>query len=188
MSEIPPSKDPNQPNWSAPPQPQFAGYTRPGIQGNPEMLLALKDSYFGFQWVFLGNVVILMGMSFGVAFLAQLMGLPVSLVYIVSYGATAILIGFLSLKPAGQYAIGLGREPSSRYITALVLALQSWFCCGIVGYAILQNRALTEMKKYGIRAGFLGVKSKDVEAVVAQMRAGPSAPPPPGPPPATFPS
>jgi hypothetical protein len=187
MSELPPINDPNQANWSAPPPPQFAGYTRPGIGGNPELLLALCDSYFGFQWVFLGNVLVLVGISGAVAFAAQQAGMTMASVYLISYTITGIAVWFFSLKPAGQFAKGMGRPLSSRYLTASVLALQSWFCCGIVGYAIIQNKALTEMKKYGIRAGFFGVKRKDVVALVQQMQATQVVPPAPGPPPPSIP-
>src|SRR5206468_501996 len=101
------------------------------------------------------------------------------------YILTCVVVFFISLKASRLYAVAMGKDPGGAPVTSIVLALQAWFCCGALGYVILQSRLSSELKKYNLRVGFMGPKKQDVEAVIAQMQAVP--PPPtgfmPGPPP-----
>jgi hypothetical protein len=190
MTGVPP--DPSSPGPGQPEgPPQYVGYTRSNSSIlQPEQIRALADAYRGFSWVFLIDFLTLLitGFIAGVVSVV-LKGDFVSPIILFSpYVLTGIVVFFVSQGPSRQYAIGMGRNPSGAVVTSIVLGLQGWLCCGAFGYAILQGRLSKELKKCGLKAGFLGIPKADVEEVIAQMQAGIPAPPPPGIPPPPMPS
>ena len=172
MSEIPPIQEPD-PN--RPPE-GYAAYPRgaaiAGAYGSPEKLQALADGYFGLNWVFLANVFLALGFRFlpmavGDAGTAGMLMLVLGLL-------TFLVVAGFSMPYNRKIAFGKGWSDGIAILASILMGLNSVFCCGIVGYIIMQTIAAGEIKGYGLKTGMLGLKKKDVEAKVAEMRANPA--------------
>lgn len=167
MSDVPPVPGPD----GAPP-PVFAEYPRgpqgPGY-GSADQLQALSDSYFGLNYVFLVNVAL--------ALTSRALSLTVTtvesaLVYLLgSILVMGLVVALFSYRYNKKAAFGLNWQPSMAIVASILLALQSWLCCGAIGIIVMQQIITGEMKKYGIPAGFLGVKKTIVANAIAQLRA-----------------
>lgn len=68
-------------------------------------------------------------------------------------------------------AYGKGWDPSAAMLASVLMGLNSALCCGIIGYVVMQQIASMEMKRYGIPAGFFGIRKAIVTARVAELRA-----------------
>ncbi|MEA2553590.1 MAG: hypothetical protein QOJ65_1766 [Fimbriimonadaceae bacterium] len=176
MSELPP----NAPSPSHPQQ--FVGYTRPGATyGDPERLKALADGYYGLNTVFVVNVLWAVAMGFALAALVVPFGIFGALAF--STVLTGLLIGSLVHPKNKLIAYGANWNPGSARTASILMALNSALCCGILGYMVVQNLAMVEMKKYGLKAGLFGVRRRDVETAMERLRTAKLAPPPPAVPP-----
>ena len=186
MSEIPPWSNPPGPGDDVPggPPPRYVGYSRPNtpFDADPARIRALVDAYKGFSLCFVYNVLALIGVSGVIGFFSGYTGQPVGNFIFVPYGLACVVAFVASLNPSRQYAIGTGKDPKGAIVTSIVLALQAWFCCGALGYVILQNRLNNEMKRLGLRIGFLGPNKREVDELIARLEA---PPPPPTVPPST---
>ena len=161
MAEIPPT--------------QFAAYPRGNSvsnYGTVEQLEALGSGYFGLNTVFTVNLVIAVSLNAASR----------------TYGPIALLIGALFLfavvaalsYPQNQkIAYGKSWPNSKALLASILMGLNSALCCGLVGYVVMQNIAMKEMKLYGIQSGLFGLKKKDFENFVANRRNQISAPFPP---------
>jgi hypothetical protein len=69
----------------------------------------------------------------------------------------------------------------SGIVWARILMAINYFFCGFIGFIVLQSIASREMKKYGVRTGFLGAKKQDVASMIARLRSEESIPIPPPP-------
>lgn len=179
MSEIPPIQDPNQ----VPPE-QFANYPRgaqAAMYGSADRLLALYEGYSGLNYVFLLNVVLVIAGR--VLTLAPIWNDGSPEIVLIFYGVYFVVlfaaIGACSHPQNKKIAFGKDWPPSNAVIASVLTALFSWLCCGLFGYAVMQQIALNEMKKYGIRGG-LGLKKRDVLARVEEIRAQEATMRPPG--------
>lgn len=179
MSEIPPIQDPNQ----VPPE-QYAAYPRgaqAAMYGSSDRLLALYEGYAGLNYVFLLNVLLAIG---GRALtLAPIWNGSSPESVLIFYGVYFIVL--FAAVGACSYPynkkIGFGKDwPASNAIIASVLtALFAWLCCGLIGYGVMQQIAMNEMKKYGLKGG-LGLRKKEVMARVEEIRAQEATMRPPG--------
>ncbi|MFI5386850.1 MAG: hypothetical protein ACHQ50_12115 [Fimbriimonadales bacterium] len=99
------------------------------------------------------------------------------------FGASAlfvgIVIGFCTYPYNKKIGFGCDWSPASPIVASMLMGLNSALCCGIIGYIVMQQIAATEMKKYGLKTGFGGIRKKHVAAVVAQLRANAQPVPPP---------
>jgi ABC-type cobalt transport system substrate-binding protein len=169
-----------------PATPDYSGYYPRGPAPSPleaEKLKALADGYFGLNWVFLANVLLAIAIRLvlvplsepGIALFALLGAL----------GTLFLVVAFLTFPHNKKIAFGKGWDPSAALIASCLMGLNSALCCGIIGYVVMQQIASTEMKKYGIRTAFLGVRKKEVEARIRELSGPPhpvSGPPNSGPP------
>lgn len=169
MSETPPLPDPNE----APP-PQYVEYPRgqQAVYGSPEKLMALWEGYSGLNYVFILNVVLAIG---GRALtLAPIWEGSPPEAFMVYYGVYFLIlfsaIGACSYPYNKKIAFGKDWPPSNAITASILVALVSWVCCGIIGFAVMQQIALMEMKRYGIKPGLM-LRKRDVEAKVAELRA-----------------
>jgi hypothetical protein len=129
-----------------------------------DRLRALAKGYFGLNWVFLANV--LLSVASFVVTRGPDAGLQASI-------ATAVLV-FLVITAASfpfnrEIGAGKGWSPVGPVIASLLMGLNSALCCGIIGYLVMQSIAMNEMKRLGLRAGFLGVRRKDVDALAEAL-------------------
>lgn len=169
MSEIPPiPPDPNQG-----PPPQYVAYPRgqQAIYGTPEQLMALWEGYSGLNYVFILNVFLALG-GRAVTVAPIWEGSPPE-AFLVYYGFYFLIlfaaIGATSYPHAKKIAYGKNWAPANAITASVLIALFSWVCCGIVGYAFMQQIALNEMKRYGLKPSFL-LRKKDVLAKVEELR------------------
>ena len=171
MSEIPPPVNPEQ----GPPPQQYAAYPRlqqGAAFGDPDKLQALADGYFGLNMVFLLNILLAVAAN-GVVTLTEepvvwLIVLPVLLIVIIA----------ATLPPNKKIAFGKGWAPSGAWIASILMGLNSAFCCGIIGYVVMQMIAIDEMKKYGIKGGSFSLKKKAVQEQIQLLRQSQTPTPP----------
>lgn len=173
MSEIPPTQNPD-PN--RPPE-GYAAYPRgpvgPAPYGTADQLQALWEGYYGLNWVFLANVLLALGFRF----------IPMAMEDAASAGIAMLVLAILMFLVVAGYsfvynrkiAFGKGWGDGVAVVASVLMGLNSVFCCGIIGYIVMQTIAATEMKNYGLKTGFLGVKKKEVQERIAQMRAQPTS-------------
>jgi hypothetical protein len=53
-------------------------------------------------------------------------------------------------------------------LATTLFALNTFFCFGLIVYVIMQNLALEEIKRYGVKSGFFGPNRRSVQEVVAR--------------------
>lgn len=129
----------------------------------------MAEGYFGLNWVFIGNVIILITVNicYGVsnsgyrAFLYVALGLLAGLFAYVT---------FASLPLNKKIAYGKGWPPSNAIVASILMALNSVICCGAIGYVVMQMIAGAEIKKYGVKQGAFGYRNKQIQQRIEQMR------------------
>lgn len=169
MSEVPPNPEPTP---EAPP-PQYAAYPRgEGIpmNGSAEKLQALADGYFGLNTVFIINIVLAIGTRALTAAPVATMEEVIGRFAIVVLAMLAI-IGFLTYPHNKKIAFGKNWSNGAAILASVLMGLNSALCCGIIGYVVMQTIAMGEIKNYGLKGGFLGLKKKDIQARIDQIRA-----------------
>ena len=152
------------------PTPQFEGhYRRPSdVHGSATKLQALADGYFGLNTVFLINIIVAVSYnvlpvllpSTAASTVAMLLGIP----------AMGLLIGFLSYPKNRRIAEGKGWQPSAALLASILMGLNSALCCGVIGYVVMQQIASKEMMRYGLKSRFLGLRKRDVEPAINELR------------------
>jgi len=145
------------------PPPQFAAYPRPQFYGDPSKLQALSDGYFGLNTVFLYN--------FGLAILLNVVGRIPNfefglILFLISIPLIGLVVGYLSYPKNKLIGYGCNWSKHGPLTASILMGLNSALCCGIIGYVVVQNIALKEMRKYGVRGGAFGLRKRDVQAVV----------------------
>ena len=146
------------------PPPQFVAYPRgtgPEQYGSADKLEALSDGYFNLNWVFVATIA---------------MSLIARAIIATSPEAIWLVIGGLFLAEVAitypfnkKIGFGKGWSDASVIVASLIMGLNV-FCCGIVGFIVMQQIAYGEMKKYGLKSSFLGLKKKTVRAAIERLR------------------
>lgn len=164
-----------------PTPPNYANYPRTNTGADVARLRHLLDGYFGLNKVFLINVLFIVALrvvQVGAAASGSEGGILV--VFLLGYLVMAVAIGFVSYKHNQSAGEGLGWQPSGALIASVLMGLNSFLCCGAIGYGIVQSKIAKVLKEYGIAGGFFGVKKAHAYHVLAQLENIPqSAPPPP---------
>jgi hypothetical protein len=152
-------------------QSDYSGYYhRPGQSpyGSAERLQALADGYFGLNIVFLVNVALALA-SRGVQL--TISDLRIALFTFVGFLAgTMVVVSLLTYPCNRRIGIGKGWPEYGAVLASGLMGLNSALCCGVIGYLVMQQIASNEMKRYGLRSGFFGIRKKDVRAKVEQLR------------------
>jgi hypothetical protein len=161
------------------PPPSYAVYPRPGLTGpdSADRLQALAEGYFGLNRLF--GICVGINLLF-VFFVTGASALQVSMTGWILTGLVYLPMLVLLIH-GGSFVekIGYGRGWSRVSILAgRVLFGLNFFCCGVLGFIVLQNYAADEMKKYGLRQGFLGLQQAAVDEKVAELRRLESPTPP----------
>ncbi|MCW5936303.1 MAG: hypothetical protein KIT11_03230 [Fimbriimonadaceae bacterium] len=154
------------------PPPGYVAYPRETL--DPDRLKSLADGFFGLNTVFIVNVVMVVALNLAVRSVEEKDQLGIQLA---GSAAVGIIVAFLTFKPNARIANGLGWPSYSALLASLLMGLNSALCCGLIGYIVMQQFALGGIKKYGIKAGFFGLKKKDVEERIAELRQQNSPPP-----------
>lgn len=158
----PPPEGPNQGG--------YVGYYR-NDQGKrykaPEKLEALIEGYFGLNRAFLMCVPI--GLSASAAQFVipdPVFGPIVSLCLV---GLLMLAVGVLTYPPNKKIAEGMGWNDSSALLASILSGMVGFLCCGAIGLAVMQQIAVIEMKKYGLRVNFFFTK-KNAQLKAAAYR------------------
>lgn len=144
-----------------PPQQPFAAYPRASF-GSSEKLQALADGYFGLNAAFVVGLVS--------AFLLKLAGLAKQPVVVwIALLLHIAFVGYYTGIRVKRIGFGAG-WPDSKTTLAVGLMYLNTLCCGIVGFIVMQQIAGNHIKAYGIKSGFLGLKKKDINAMIARLK------------------
>ncbi len=143
--------------------------------GSSDKLQALSDGYFGMNWVFLANVVIVVASRVGGALLIgpdeSSIDPATALVFFFGTFAVLFLVVSIATFPFNKkIGVGRGWSPFGAVFASFLLGLNSALCCGVIGYVVMQMIASTEMKKYGIKTTFFGLKKKVIKARIDEIR------------------
>jgi len=147
-----------------PVQPSYAAYPREfgKAYGTVERLEALGAGYFGlnvgFLWM-IASAVILIGVEIADPSLGPF---P----FFVGYPLAA---GFATLPHNKKIAVGKGWAESTGIVASVCVGLSTFICGGLVACIVMQQIAVREMKKYGVRPGF-SLTKKRFQSFVAQRR------------------
>lgn len=170
MSNIPPETGPPAGGG----EPAYVPYARFGAAayGSPEQLRALYAGYNGLSLVFLANVLLLFVISGLIGLSIESFGrtdLAVLVSYLLGFSLLALIVGTLSFFQCVKIGYGKLWPKWKVYLASGLIGVQAFLCCGIIGYAIVQQIAYSEMKRYGLKPGFMGVRKADMEQKVQQM-------------------
>ncbi len=147
--------------------PPFANYPRnAGSHGSADALRSLADGYFGLSRVFGINIVVAIALNLGIR--AGVITGPLAIVLWLGVG---VLVAFLTYAPNKKIGAGAGWSPAQPVIASILMGINSALCCGIVGFVVMQTIASNHIKRYGIKAGFFGLKKPLVEARIAELQA-----------------
>jgi hypothetical protein len=151
------------------PPPQYAAYPRASasVYGSADKLRALAKGYFGLNSVFLVNFLMALASQLLLPLAGPSMFWTAFCGYVVLVG---LIVGFATYPFNKKIGYGANWSSGMPVVASTLMALNSAFCCGIVGYVVVQHLAAREMKKYGVRmAVFGGIKKKEIERIAADM-------------------
>lgn len=164
--------------------PQFTAYPRAQMNayGTGAQLRALYKGYNGLSAIFGINVALSLGANAAIRSAAPaetVLGMWAAAVI-----AIGLVVGFGTYPSNKNIAYGANWNPGMALLASILMAVNSALCCGIIGYVVVQQLAMNEMKRYGLKARFFGgIKKQEVEQVAAQLdaiqRTNPGMYPPP---------
>ena len=176
-----------QPPPADPPPPGYGQYYRPSsaYQGSSDRLQALADGYFGLNWAFLVNIILVLaivGLSFAAAGGARASNQrssanPALAFFPIPQIVLFIIVVLVTYRPNSRIAYGMGWSPGAAIAASLLIGLNSVFCCGVIGYIVMQMIAYAEMKKYGIKGSTFGIRKATIMEAIAQLKQQESIPP-----------
>lgn len=142
-----------------------------------DKLQALADGYFGLNTVFIINIAIALASRLFAGLLETTETAAIAAITMIILLFAAI--SALTYPKNKLIGYGLDWKPSGPLVASLLMGLNSALCCGVIGYIVVQNMAYNEMKKYGVKKGFFGVRKKDVDAQIVAMKTAPAGYAPP---------
>ena len=145
--------------------PQYANYPRNANPfGSAAQLQSLYNGYRRYGWMFLLNILLSVLIFVGAALTQN------EFAVLLAYPLTATVIGFL-VHPLNKL-IGFGANwPASKILTASILMGINAVTCGIVGYIVMQQIAVNNIKRYGLKSGFFGLKKREVQQKILDLEA-----------------
>ena len=145
------------------PTPPFTAYPRKQMAsgyGSIDKFKALGEGYFGLNWVFAANLVLVVAVNM---LLRERPGMWMPFT-VLEFVAVALLTFPMNEK----IAEGMGWGKGSALLASVLMGLNSSFFAGIVGYFVMQAIARGEMRKYGLEAG-LTVRKMKFEKLLSEM-------------------
>ncbi|MBI1335291.1 MAG: hypothetical protein JST12_05550 [Armatimonadetes bacterium] len=134
---------------------------------NASDLRNLADGYFGLNQVFIINIVL----NFASRLLGQV-STPQTVWFIIFGYAIVMMaaITALTLPHNKKIAAGMGWDPSKATLASVLMGLNSAFCCGIIGYIIMQSYAAKKFREAGAPRSFFGFKKAELYAFIDQLQ------------------
>jgi hypothetical protein len=161
---------------------RYARYRRPDEAVDPEPLQALADGYFGLSYVFVANILIMLPLGIlSTAHPTSRSGwLALEFFGFLWLIIMCTAIALLSYRPIRRIGEGMGWPPGVAVASSVLMGVNSVFCCGVLGYAIMQSIASRHMAQvYKLRIGLLTTR-KHVQRQIDELRAERLAEPPMG--------
>ncbi len=152
---------------SIPPPPNgFASYPRT-TDADVARLESLVEGYFGLNKAVLANLVMLIGLNIASAFVKEsnaLMLIPLLL-------AVPVVLFFVSRPHVAKIGEGLGWTSGTVNGYCVLIAMFFWFCFGVIGFVIVQNKAMAGLKEFGFQSRGLFTGKKIIMAFVERYKA-----------------
>jgi hypothetical protein len=139
--------------------------------------------YYGLNWVCLANFGIAIALEFGVSAPSPMpyspspppgsFGIyvnPALIPQLSCYVVMCVAFMFIPYKLNKELGFGMGWSRSGPIIVSVLMGFNA-LCYGLVGITIVQQIAMAEMQKYGVRPGFFRSKREEIMAILAQRRA-----------------
>lgn len=148
--------------------PPYANYPRT-TSSSAAQLQALMDGYYGMGKTFALNFVLVIALRVAGFFMGP--G-----IFFIGLLAVSVLMGFVTYPLNKQIGYGANWSPAQPIVASVLMGLNT-ICCGIFGYAVMQTIAANHIKKYGIKAGFFGLKKKEIKQKILDLQAAESSAP-----------
>lgn len=138
------------------------------------------EGYYGLGWAFAATfsaAVVLFGAAF---LLGNSTPPPELLQWVVMVAALAgplVVAGVSSYPCNKKIAYGADWKSGTAIVASILLAIGTAIC-GFFGFIFMQSVALGEIKKFGIKPGFFGIRKRDILARIQVLRE-PTLPVPP---------
>jgi len=159
-----------------PPPPQYASYPRAGHGPDAAARVqSLYDGYKGLNMVFVVNLIGALALNGYLQVSGQ--DVTTSVVVLGGFLVLGVAIALLSLPHNRKIGFGAGWDSGRPVLASVLMGINSAFCCGIVGFIVMQTIANNHLKTYGVTGGLFGPKKKEVEAKIAELNAGTPSPP-----------
>lgn len=144
--------------------------------GSATKLRMLRDAYYGIYWLIAGTVGTWVVPQVGIELLAM-MGEASEDLVLVLFAMSGVLMLVVNFFIAFKFAklVAQAKERSVGYAVGLAVgsALLSPCCLGLVGCMVIQQAVTNEVKIYGMKGGFLGIRKHDFDAQIEALeRAG----------------
>lgn len=152
---------------------RYARYRRPDEAVDPEPLQALADGYFGLSYVFVANILIMLPLGIlSTAHPTSRSGwLALEFFGFLWLIIMCTAIALLSYRPIRRIGEGMGWPPGVAVASSVLMGVNSVFCCGVLGYAIMQSIASRRMRSvYNVRLG-LFMSKRQVQKRIDELRA-----------------
>lgn len=152
---------------------RYARYRRPDEAVDPEPLQALADGYFGLSYVFVANILIMLPLGIlSTAHPTSRSGwLALEFFGFLWLIILCTAIALLSYRPIRRIGEGMGWPPGVEVASSVLMGVNSVFCCGVLGYAIMQSIASRQMRSvYKVPLG-LFMSKRQVQKRIDELRA-----------------
>lgn len=158
-----------------PPQEEFVPYPRGEGVGTAENLRKAFKAYQGAMWIVLGTLFFGIGGNLITTILTKGdENAPFELFLPVLIGLVLMFIFNFAMAHRSMKLLGEIKGKSTGYVIGMscLTSVVSPCCIGAVGAIIVQQEAVKEITKYGLKASFFGVKKSEVEAKIIELERG----------------
>lgn len=167
MSQPPiPPPPPEQPPFHSPyPRANVAQY------GSATKLRLLKEAYYQIYWLVAGTLGVGIPLRF-LEFAGGSMDDSTALAVVGGGFILLLVVNFvIAFFPAKKVVTATGKSTAYAVMLAFFSALLSPCCLGLVGCIVVQQAVTNEVKNYGMKGGFMGLKKQDFEDRIRALEA-----------------
>jgi hypothetical protein len=152
------------------PLPQFVAYPRGNpVYGSTDKLRALANGYFELTNIFFYNVILMIA-GIGTYYLAPESTTRV-IVLVLGVLLISLAIGFASYRCNRQIGYAMDWRPRTAIVVSLLMGAGATTCLSAFCYAWVQTIAGKEIRRYGVKSGFIGLLRSDVERTIRDREA-----------------
>lgn len=126
------------------------------------------EGYYGLNWAFLAFFLLAIS-SVVPLILLQANSLGIGLFFLLLILAV-VAVGVLSYPNNKKIGYGLNWSDSAPLWISIGMSIGSVIISPVIVFIVLQLIAMAEIKNYGIKGGFFGVRKKDIKAKIEEMK------------------